>query len=224
MPVGFGKSVRSKCRPLAEMVHLKRSIIEVKAKSECLAHALIIAIARITKDPIFIAYRRGYKILQKVRDLLQTTGIDQQHGGGIPELQRFQDHFSEYRIVVYGGLKCRDIIFDGQVTSEKRIDLLYDDINSHYHVIANLSGAMVKRYVCKGCNKGCRSGVAHKCQETSNDCMSIPPCVYSHVRIPCESCNRTFRSQTCFDKHKTKKWRERLYVSRKRTAQISAVC
>ena len=112
MPVGFGKSARSKGRPLAEMVHLKRSIIEVKAKSDCLAHALIIAIARITKDPNFIAYRRGYKIVQKVQDLLHTTGINLRHGGGIQELQRYQDHFSEYRIVVYGGLDCRDIIFD----------------------------------------------------------------------------------------------------------------
>jgi len=116
MPVGFGrKSIISNGRPLAEMVHLKRSIIEVKAKSDCLAHALIIAIVRITKDPNFIAYRRGYKILQKVQHLLQTTGISLQHGGGIQELQKFQDHFSEYRIVVYGGLDCRDIIFEGKV-------------------------------------------------------------------------------------------------------------
>ena len=75
---------------------------------------------------------------------MQTTGINVQHGGGIPELQRFQDHFSEYRIVVYGGLDCGDIIFDGQGTSEKRINLLYGDVNHHYHVIANLTGAMVK--------------------------------------------------------------------------------
>ena len=95
MPVVFGrKSVRSNGRPLDEMVHFKRSVIEVKAKSDCMAHALIIAIARITKDPNFIAYRRGYKILQKrVKHLLQTTGINPQHGGGIQELQRFQDQF-----------------------------------------------------------------------------------------------------------------------------------
>ena len=205
------------------MVHLKCSIIEVKAKTNCLVHALIIAIARITKDPNYKSYRNGNKILQKVEHLLQTTGIDLQHGGGIRELQRFQDHFSEYRIVVYGGLNCGDIIFDGQGTSEKRISLLYD-VNRHYHVIANLTGATVKRCVCKGCNKGCRSRVMHKCQETCNNCSTVPPCVYTHVRIPCESCNKTFRSQSCFDKHKTNKLEERQYVSRIRTAQIVAVC
>ena len=77
MPVGFGKSVRSNGRPLAEMVHLKRSIIEVKGKSDCLAHALIITNARITNNPDYNSYRKGYKILQKrVKHLLQTTGIN----------------------------------------------------------------------------------------------------------------------------------------------------
>jgi len=138
------------------MVHLKRSIIEVKAKSDCLAHALILAIARITNDRDYNSNRKGYKILQKVKQLLQTTGISQQHVGGIQELQRFQDHFSEYRIVVYGGVDCRDIIFDGQGTSEKRINQLYDDVNRHYHVIANLTGAMVKRYVYKALTRDVR--------------------------------------------------------------------
>jgi len=169
------------------------------------AHALIIAIARKTNDPDYNLYRQGYKILRKVKRLLQTTGINLQHGGGIQEFHRFQNHFSEYRIVVYGGLDCGDIIFDEQGTSEKRINLLYDDVNRHYHLIANLTSAMVKRYVCKGCNKGCRSGVTNKCQETHNDCSTIPPCVYTHVRIRCESFNRTIRTQSCFDKHKTNK-------------------
>jgi hypothetical protein len=71
-----------------------------------------------------------------------------QNGGGINEIQKFQDHFTEYKIVVYGGLDCEDIIFEGQVTSEKRVNLLYDDVNHHYHVIANLTGAMAKRHVC----------------------------------------------------------------------------
>jgi len=147
---------------------------------------------------------------------LQTTGIHLQRGGGIPELQRFQDHFSEYRIVLYGGLDCGDVIFDGQGISEKRINLLFDDVYKHYHVIANLTGAMVKGHVCKGCNKGCRSGVTHKCQETCNDCMFIPPCILTDVRIPCEPCNRTFRSQSCFDKHKTNKLKGKTVCEQKR--------
>jgi hypothetical protein len=77
MSVGFGrKAVKSKGRPLSETVHLKRSIIEIKAKTNCLAHALKIGIARLTNDPNCTSYRKGNKILPQVQQLLQTTGID----------------------------------------------------------------------------------------------------------------------------------------------------
>jgi len=39
---------------------------------------------------------------------------------------KFQEHFKEYRIVVFGGLNCNDIVLDGQEESEKRINMFYD--------------------------------------------------------------------------------------------------
>ena len=75
-------------------------------------------------------------------------------------------------------------MFDDQVESEKRINLLYDNVTRHFHVINIVTGALSRRYVCKGCNKWCESGVTHRCQETCSDCMSIPPCPYADVRIP----------------------------------------
>ena len=123
----------------------------------------------------------------------------------MPELMRFQEHFKEYRIVVFGGLNCGDIMFDGQVVSEKRFNLMYDAVNRHFYVINSLTGAMAREYVCRGCNKGCKRGTTHKCGETCSDCKSIPPCTFAEERVPCESCNRNFRSRSCFEKHKTNK-------------------
>ena len=80
MPVGFGKGVKSKCGPLPVMARLKHSIIEVKAETNCLVHALIIQIARITNDPNYNSYRRGGRIFPEAQQLLETTGIDLQHG------------------------------------------------------------------------------------------------------------------------------------------------
>jgi hypothetical protein len=137
------------------MAHLKRSIIEVKAETNCLAHALIIAVARLPKDPDYQAYRHGRKIHRVVDNLLATTVITLENGGGIPELERFQDHFEQYKIVVYTGLKCDSIMYEGQVETSDRINLLYDDTTRHYHVIGSLTGAMAKRFVCKACGKGC---------------------------------------------------------------------
>jgi len=101
-----------------------------------------------------MSYRDGRKIGPVVRRLLETTGINLDRGGGIRELNQFQDYFKEYRIAVFSGLNCEDIMFDGQVQTEKRINVLYDDVARHYHVIINITVAMAKRYVCKACNKG----------------------------------------------------------------------
>jgi hypothetical protein len=55
IPVGFGR-VKTKGRPVDVMAHIKRSIIEVKAKENCLAHALVIATPKATKDPNYNSY------------------------------------------------------------------------------------------------------------------------------------------------------------------------
>ena len=52
MPVGFGRTaLMRKGRTVANLAHLKRSVIEVKSENNCLAHALIVAIASLEKDP-----------------------------------------------------------------------------------------------------------------------------------------------------------------------------
>jgi hypothetical protein len=58
MPIGHGRNA-TKGRPLEAMAHLKRSIVEVKAKESCLAHALIIIITKLTNYPNYKAYIQG---------------------------------------------------------------------------------------------------------------------------------------------------------------------
>jgi hypothetical protein len=162
MPGAFCKhALKNMGRPLSMMAHLKKSIVEVKTEENCLARALVIAVAKVENDPNYKSYIKGWKIRHAVQTLLDETGIDLSNGGGIPELTRFQEHFRQYKIVVYHGSSCDDIMFEGRVDSSKRLNLLYDHVESHYHVIVNLTAAMAKKYVCKGCNKACRSDVTH---------------------------------------------------------------
>ena len=93
-PVGYD-GVKMKGRPLSMMAHLKRSITELKAGANYLAHALILAIAKVTNDPDSKVYIR-----------LETAGTRLTKGAGIPEHERFQTHFREYKIVVYEGPYC----------------------------------------------------------------------------------------------------------------------
>ena len=128
----------------------KKSIIQVKDTENCLAHALIIAIARIDNDSIYESYRKCWKIRPVVLDLIEKTVIDLCGGAGIPELERFQEHFREYKMVVYLGLSCDNIEFEGRIESAKRLNLFYDDVERKFHVITILTGAMAKRCVTKG--------------------------------------------------------------------------
>ena len=90
-------------------------------------------------------------------------------------------------------------MYQGHVESDKRINHLFDEVTRHYHVIDKLTGAVDKRYVCKGCNKGCKYDVVHTCEQTYRNCMVRPPCTSTGIRIPCDLCNRNFRSQIRFD-------------------------
>jgi len=83
------------------MTQLKRSIVEVKAEENCLAHAFKIAIARVDNGANYTSYRKGNKICSVVQTFLQETGIDVTKGAGIHEINRFQKHFRDYKITVY---------------------------------------------------------------------------------------------------------------------------
>jgi len=72
MPTEFG-GIKPKGRTLANMVHLKRSIIEVRVEENCLAHALIIAISRLNNDPNYTSCWRGNKIRPLVKELLDAS-------------------------------------------------------------------------------------------------------------------------------------------------------
>jgi len=94
IPIGHGgNEIATKGRPLEIMVRLKRSIVQVKAESNCLAHALVIAKAKVDGDTNYESYRHGYKLRPVVDRLFKTTGIDLSRCGGVPELMRFQEHF-----------------------------------------------------------------------------------------------------------------------------------
>ena len=98
MPVGIGRGMKSRGRPLSVMAHMKKSVVEVKSSENCLAQTIIIAIAKLENDPNYVAFRRGYKIRPVVQELLDKTGISLSEGGGIPQLIKFQENFRQYKI------------------------------------------------------------------------------------------------------------------------------
>ena len=66
------------------MAHLKTSVVKVQATDNCLAQAIIIAIAKLENDPDYKAYRQGIKIRPVVQMLPDKPGIDLYGGGDFP--------------------------------------------------------------------------------------------------------------------------------------------
>jgi G:T-mismatch repair DNA endonuclease (very short patch repair protein) len=206
VPQGHG-GVKTKGRALSVLSHLKTSVVEVKSRDKCLAHAIVIAIAHVTQDPNYTSYRRGWKIKPKVDDLIAASGVNLSNGGGIPELEILQNYLADYRIVVYSGLRCENVIFDGHTNSSKRLNLLYDFDTKHFNVIVNIAGAMAKKYVCFGCSKGMswKGRNTHNCEYVCTGCAGVPPCQFDGANCFCDECNRYFRSEKCFTNHKESK-------------------
>jgi hypothetical protein len=100
MPVGNGNGgVKTKGRSLDVLSAIKRSIVVVKAAFLCLAHALVIAIARVNSDPKYASYRNGYGLKNPVEELFKVSGVDLSNGGGLEELQQFKTTFQIIKLL-----------------------------------------------------------------------------------------------------------------------------
>ena len=98
------------------------------------------------------SYSNGYGLKNPVEDLLKASGVDLSNGGGLNELEQFQDFLSDYKIVVFDGLSPDRVIFSGNSHSAKILYLLYDSNNGHYNVITNIKAAMTKKYIRNECD------------------------------------------------------------------------
>jgi len=86
MPAGNGR-VRTRRRSLDMMSVIKKSIVTVKAALNCLAYALIIAMARVNIDPKYKSYSNGRGLKNPVEDFLKSSGVDLSNGAGFEELR-----------------------------------------------------------------------------------------------------------------------------------------
>ena len=127
MSAGNGRMAeKTKVWSLDVISAIKKGIVTVKEAFYCLAHALIIAMARVNGDPKYKSYRKGRGMKQPVEDLLNASGVDLRNPGGFKELQQCQEYLSDYKIIVYDGLNPHRVMFSANSVSSKKLYLLYD--------------------------------------------------------------------------------------------------
>jgi hypothetical protein len=64
----------------------------------------VIAFAQCNDDLKYGSYRNGC-LKKSIEELLKASGVDLTNGGGVEELQQFQQYLSDYKIIVRDGLK-----------------------------------------------------------------------------------------------------------------------
>jgi hypothetical protein len=99
-------------------------------------------------DLKYESYRHDRCLQKHVEDPLKASRVDLTNCGGLEELRQFQEYLSDYKIVVYDGLRPDRVIFSGNSPSAKKLYLLYDYETGHDNVITNVKAAMAKKYMC----------------------------------------------------------------------------
>jgi hypothetical protein len=88
MPAGNGRE-KTKRRSLNVLSAFKKSIV-VKASFLCLAHELVIAMARVNNDSKYVSYKNGRCLKEHVQDLLNASGMYLSNGGCFRKLEQLQ--------------------------------------------------------------------------------------------------------------------------------------
>ncbi|VDH93843.1 Hypothetical predicted protein [Mytilus galloprovincialis] len=74
----------------------------------------------------------------------------------------------------------------------------------HFDGIGNINGFFGYGYFCPECLKSYKNKGKHRCVNTCDVC-GHNLCILQVDQKKCHGCNRTCRSQTCYDRHRTRK-------------------
>ena len=206
MPQGSGKS-RCKRNIVNVRDYLKKkgSVITINNKDDlCLARALVVSIARIEQDPRFEYIRRTESAAQRERafDLHEAANVPL-GPCGLNEIELFQQYLVNYQIIVVSGDQNNAIIYPHQPPAipnpEKSIYLFYQA--NHFDVITSLPGFLNRNYFCHACHKPYDHTTDHLCKGQCRSCRGFG-CVLQDDGIICNECDRVFKNQECYDRHK----------------------
>ena len=202
-PQGSGRSKRTTLN-VREYLHKKGSVITIQNNDNlCLARALVVAIAKIEKDP-------NYKTLIKSRSgTQQMKAMDLHHAAnvpfgpcGLPEVDLFQKYLTNYEINIVSGNHNDSIIYPSKTSTSKGVTPIYLYLHdNHYDVITSMAGFLSVIYFCHKCKKTYSKNSDHLCGAMCRSCRSYE-CVPEGDGVVCDECKRWFKSKDCYDHHK----------------------
>ena len=175
-PQGSGRSKRTTLN-IREYLHKKGSVITINNNDDnlCLAHALVVAVARIEKDP-------NYKTLIKPKSgTQQMKAMDLHHAAnvpfgpcGLPEVDLFQKHLTNYEINIVSANHNDSIMYPPRPSTNNNVTPIYLYFHdNHYDVITSMPGFLSRVYFCHRCSKPYSCASDHLCDAMCRSCRSI---------------------------------------------------
>ena len=189
---------------IEEFLCKKHSIITIQNKDDlCLARALVVAIARIEKAENYKSIANCRRPCQKIRaEALHSVANVPLGPCGITEVRMFQEYLKCYEINIISADHNNAIIHPSRPTTNENVKPIYLYLhNNHYDVITSMPAFLAKVYFCHKCRQSYDQTLDHVCPDMCKSCRS-PNC--KDVKDPrsCEQCNRWFKNETCYNKHK----------------------
>ena len=204
MPQGSGRSKRTTLN-IRDHLKKKKSVIPINNKDNlCLARALVVSIARIENDPRYTHITDSRWPLQRERafDLHEAANVPL-GPCGLNEVGLFQQYLVNYQIIVVSGDQNNTIIYPREPPAnpnpEKSIYLYYQA--NHFDAIRSLPGFLNAHYFCHTCYKPYDHTTDHLCRGMCRSCRGFG-CVLQGNGMTCNECDRLFKNQACYDRHK----------------------
>ena len=198
-PQGSGRSKRTTLN-IREYLKKKKSIITINNNDNlCLARALVVAVARIEKDPKYGQIRKPKSTIQLQRAIDLHRAAKVPFGPcGLDEVDLFQKHLTNYEITILSGDHSDSIVYPPNPSDKQPIYLYLH--NKHFDVITRMPGFLSTSYFCHQCRKTYCKTTDHLCEAMCTSCRSFD-CVLEEW-IECNECKRMFKNRACYDHHK----------------------
>ena len=200
-PEGSGRKKRT-ILDIGEFLHKKRAVITIQNNDNlCLARALVTAIAKIEKDPRYksLVKPQGRVQERKARELHELANVPL-GPCGIPEVEMFQKHLTNYEINILSADHDYSFIYPPKPAPSNAKPIYLYLHGGHYDVITTMPVFLGKVYFCHKCRRGYDHALAHRCPEMCQNCHSFT--CFVNDPVECDQCNRRFNSKACYDRHK----------------------
>ena len=190
-PQGSGRSKRTTLN-IREYLHKKGSVITIKNNDNlCLARALVVAVAKIEKDPKYMYLIDSRRPAQQMKAMELHRVANVPFGPcGLPEVDLFQKYLTNYEINVVSGNHNDSIIYPPKPSDNNNVTPIYLYLHdNHYDVITSMPGFLSTSYFCHKCKKSYSKNSDHLCDAMCGSCRSYD-CVIDGNGMVCNECER----------------------------------